>query len=496
MHRIVACLIILCMLSGMTAACADPASFVMAGYDTEDSRHVWDDNLFFRRMAERTGVDFTFQEVTDAEEWKRTKAGYKASGELPDILFKAELTNEETKSLYEQGVLIDLKPYLAEYAPHLQALLDAHPEWVRAISLPDGAIAALPQINMIPTNNVIWINSTWVNRLKMEMPSTADQFLEVLRAFKTQDPNRNGKNDEIPITFTGLWDLKFLAHAFGVIPNDYGMEVVDGKVVFDYTTDAYREFLNFLRTAYAEGLLDKYGFTSIDTSRQITDSKAAITYGVVFGPTIMNMLPSSAISEYSILVLEHDGAKKYRSLISEVLPGTFAVTSACKDPGTVLSWVDYLYTEEGCFLASSGLEGDEYEKTSDGSWYWLEDIEYVQNSVLVDSTITEGAAAPVYMSAEYQVSFDDETTRKAVLGLKELKDVSVMPYPQMFIPAEQKQKIAEIWKNLGSWCEIQMTWFVTGEAELNDETWNAFCSEAQTRGADALTEVFQTLLDN
>ena len=496
MHRIVACLIILCMLSGMTVACADPASFVMAGYDTEDSRHVWDDNLFFRRMAERTGVDFTFQEVTDAEEWKRTKAGYKASGELPDILFKAELTNEETKSLYEQGVLIDLKPYLAEYAPHLQALLDAHPEWVRAISLPDGAIAALPQINMIPTNNVIWINSTWVNRLKMEMPTTADQFLEVLRAFKTQDPNRNGKNDEIPITFTGLWDLKFLAHAFGVIPNDYGMEVVDGKVVFDYTTDAYREFLNFLRTAYAEGLLDKYGFTSIDTSRQITDSKAAITYGVVFGPTIMNMLPSSAISEYSILVLEHDGAKKYRSLISEVLPGTFAVTSACKDPGTVLSWVDYLYTEEGCFLASSGLEGDEYEKTSDGSWYWLEDIEYVQNSVLVDSTITEGAAAPVYMSAEYQVSFDDETTRKAVLGLKELKDVSVMPYPQMFIPAEQKQKIAEIRKNLGSWCEIQMTWFVTGEAELNDETWNAFCSEAQTRGADALTEVFQTLLDN
>ena len=256
MHRIVACLIILCMLSGMTAACADPASFVMAGYDTEDSRHVWDDNLFFRRMAERTGVDFTFQEVTDAEEWKRTKAGYKASGELPDILFKAELTNEETMSLYEQGVLIDLKPYLAEYAPHLQALLDAHPEWVRAISLPDGAIAALPQINMIPTNNVIWINSTWVNRLKMEMPTTADQFLEVLRAFKTQDPNRNGKSDEIPVTFTGLWDLKFLAHAFGVIPNDYGVEAVDGKVVFDYTTDAYREFLSFLHTAYAEGLLE------------------------------------------------------------------------------------------------------------------------------------------------------------------------------------------------------------------------------------------------
>ena len=495
MHRIVACLIIVCMLSGMVAAIAEPATFSMAGYDTEDSRHVWDDNLFFRRMAERTGIDFTFQEVTDAEEWKRIKAGYKAGGELPDVLFKAELSNEETLSLYEQGVLIDLRPYLSEHAPNLQALLDAHPEWVKAISLPDGAIVALPQINMIPTNNVTWINSTWLNRLKLDMPTTPEQFLDVLRAFKTQDPNRNGKSDEIPVTFTGLWDLKFLAHAFGVIPNDYGVEAVDGKVVFDYTTDAYREFLSFLHTAYAEGLLDPYGFTSIDTSRQITDSKAAITYGVVFGPTIMNMLPSSAISEYSVLVLEHNGTKKYRSLISELIPGTFAVTSACKDPGALLSWVDFLYTEEGCFLAASGLEGDEYEKTSDGYWYWLEDIDYVQNSVLVDSTITEGAAIPVYMSAEYQVMFDDETTRKAVSELKELRDVSVLPYPQLFLSGETKQKIAEIWKELGSWCEIQMTWFVTGETELNDQTWNAFCEEAGTRGADALTDVFQKLLE-
>ena len=494
MQRIIACLIVAGLLLSAATVSAENARFVMAGYDTEASGHVWDDNLFFRRMTERTGIELTFQEVTDADEWKRTKAGYKASGELPDVLFKAELTMDETMNLYQQGVLIDLKPYLAEHAPNLNALMEAHPEWKKAISLPDGAIVALPQINMIPSNNVIWINETWLNRLKMEMPTTSEELLDVLRAFKTQDPNRNGKNDEIPLTFTGLWDLKFLAHAFGMTPNDYGMEVVDGSVIFDYTTDTYREFLAFLHTMFAEGLVDPYGLTSIDSSRQITDSKATITYGVVFGPTVMNMLPSSVIGDYKVLVLANNGTKVYRSLISEITGGTFAVTSACKDPGAILSWVDYLYTEEGCFLASSGLKGNEYDKTSDGYWYWLDDIEYVKSSVLVDSTITEGAAAPVYMSEDYQVKFDDEVTRNAVLQLVELKKASRLPYPVFYIAPETKQEIAGIWAGLGSWCEIAMTWFVTGETELTDDNWNAFCQEAGNRGATALTEVFQKLL--
>ena len=495
MHRIVACLLVVCMLVSSAAAVAESTFFSMAGYDPQESGHVWDDNLFFRRMAEKTGIDFHFNEYTDEEEWTRAKAGYTAGGELPEVLFKAELTNDETLALYEKGVLVDLKPYLAEHAPNLSALLAEHPEWEKAISLPDGAIAALPQINMIPTNNAIWINATWLNRLKLDMPSTPEAFLDVLRAFKTQDPNRNGKNDEVPLTFTGLWDLKFLAHAFGLIPNDYGMEVVDGKVVFDYTTERYREFLAFLHTMYEEKLVDPYGFTSLDTTRQITDTKAAITYGVVFGPTIMSMLPTSAIADYKVLVMGEEGKRVYRSLVSEVTRGTFAVTSACKDIGKILSWVDFLYTDEGCFLATSGVEGDEYEKTSDGYWYWLDDIEYVQSSVLVDSTIAEGATAPMYMSAEYQLMFDDETTRSAVVELSELSRLAKLPYPLTFMTAETKKEIASIWEQLGSWCEIAMTGFVTGDVELNDETWSSFCAEAEQRGASRLTDVFQKQLN-
>ena len=91
------------------------------------------------------------------------------------------------------------------------------------------------------------------------------------------------------------------------------------------------------------------------------------------------------------------------------------------------------------------------------------------------------------MSVDYQIKFDDETTRKAVKQMVELSEVSRLPYPLLFIPEETKAEIAGIWAELGSWCEIAMTWFVTGETELTDENWNAFCQEADTRGASALT---------
>ncbi|MBR2289033.1 MAG: extracellular solute-binding protein [Clostridia bacterium] len=496
MRRMLCCVLTLgLLLMAFPLPSLAQEDYVMAGYDTADSKHVWDDNLFFRRMAELTGIDFTFQQYNDTDEWTKVKAGFTAGGELPDVLFKAELSEAETISLYEKGVLIDLKPYLPTYAPNLWALLQNHPEWERAITLSDGAIVALPTINELPTENAIWINKTWLGRLKLEMPSTVEELTEALRAIKTQDPNRNGRSDEVPLTFTGLWELKFLAHGFGVAPNDYGIEVVDGKVVFQYTTDAYRAFLTWLHDLYTEDLIDHDGFITLDSSRAITDSNATITFGAVYGPTPMTMLPSSVLSDYSVLLLSADGKQVYRQLMGEVTRGTFAVTSACKDPGALLSWVDYLYTTDGCFLAASGREHDEYDVTSDGKWYWLDDVTTVQDSILVDSTISEGAAMPLYMSADYQLSFDDETTSRAVAELYELHKAAKLAYPTISIPAEKKAEIAQIWSELGSWCEVAMTWFVTGDTEINDETWAAFVSEAQARGAEKMAAIFQEALD-
>ena len=44
--------------------------------------------------------------------------------------------------------------------------------------------------------------------------------------------NGNYQKDEIPLAFVGMWELRFLAHAFGIIDNDYYVAEKDGKVTY------------------------------------------------------------------------------------------------------------------------------------------------------------------------------------------------------------------------------------------------------------------------
>lgn len=90
----------------------------------------------------------------------------------------------------------------------------------------------------------------------------------------------------------GMWDLRFLGHAFGLVSNDYGVYLDDqGQVQTTLNTDENRAFLTWLHELWEEELLDHDGFTTMDTLRQITDSDAVMTYGVFFGPTPLNLVP-------------------------------------------------------------------------------------------------------------------------------------------------------------------------------------------------------------
>ena len=238
----------------------------MAGYDDETTNHVWAENLFFERMEQRTGVTLDLYQYTSSSSWAAAKADMlSGKTELPDALFKAALTTQETQAWYEAGKLIDLRPYLAEHAPNLWALLQNRPDWLAAITLPDGSIVALPYIDDLQFNNAMWINQTWLKRYNLPMPTTAEELAETLRFFRDNDMNGNGKDsDEIPLTFCSLWDLRFLLHAFGVNANDYYITMDDaGQVSQILTSDQNRAFLTWLNSLWREGLLDGSGFTGL-----------------------------------------------------------------------------------------------------------------------------------------------------------------------------------------------------------------------------------------
>ena len=494
MRRITVWVLILVMM--FSAACAESTQkapdYIMEGYDGDVTYRVWDTNLFFARMQGITGVSFQFRQYTDYDTWTNRKQEIAAGTNLPDVLFKAELSAAETRNLYQNGYIIDLSPYLEEYAPDLWKLLEEYPEWKKSISLEDGSIPALPAINTLQSNDIMWINSSWLKKLKLEMPTTAAELTETLRAFTTGDPNGNYKADEIPLTFIGMWELRFLGHAFGIVDNDYYITEKDGIVSSSLTTDENRAFLTWLHQLWEEKLLDTDGFVNTDSIRQITDEKKTIPYGLILSTTPLTVVPSAALDQYSFLEpLSWQGAQVYRDLNGDLIRGTFAITSVCKDPEKLVAWVNTLYTESGSRLAYYGLEGEEYIWNEEGFWEWAASTETVANDILPTHTISEGGTAPGLADVRFQTLYRDDKTREAVNALLVLKEKSVIPYPPVTLSAADEQRVAEIQNYLSRYAEKTMARFVTGDIELTDENWNEFCETVEEKGLQEMIGIWQ-----
>ena len=493
MRKLLAMILALVLTAGGALAEGPKApDYILEGFDGENSGVIWETNLFFTRMQEKTGISFQFRQEATADGWTNRKKEIARGENLPDVLFKAELTTEETAQMAKDGILVDLKPYLEQYAPDLWAILQANPEYLAAITLPDGKIVALPAFNRLQNNDLMWINRTWLNRLQLKTPTTADELTEVLRAFKTQDPNGQNGADEIPLAFIGMWELRFLGHAFGMIDNDYYMAVEDGKVVSHLDSEQNRAFLSWLHTLWEEKLLDQNGFSIADSLRQITDDKKAIPYGMIMGPTPLTTIPVSALGQYDILMpLKADGKQVYRDLPGDLIPGTFAITSACKEPEKLVAWVNILYTREGSSMAQYGLEGEEYSWREDGLWEWNEDLNTVANYILKTNTISGGTAAPGIELEDFQLKYSDEATRRNIEMMAEAKQYSVKPFPAVVLNEEDAAEIARIQKELGRYAEKTMACFVTGDIPLDDENWNAFCDRVHELGLDDAKAICQ-----
>lgn len=499
MRRVLSLVLALLLCGAAFTGVYAEGSFTLAGYDHEDTGREWTENLFFQRMEEKTGLHFELKQYKTEEAWQAAKDAMLAgTADLPDALFKADLSTLETIEWLQAGKIIDLKPYLAEYAPHLWALLQSNEEWMEVVTLPTGEIAALPAIDELQFNNAVWINQAWLTKAGLSMPTTADELTEVLRAFRDRDMNGNGKkNDEVPLTFSSLWDLRFLAHAFGINANDYYITMEeDGTVREILTTEENRAFLTWLHQLWEEDLLDDTGFSGLRNLNASTDEDAEIVYGVMLSSTPAELVPADALREYVVLdPLVYEGKQVYRDLTGDVIRGTFAITSACDDPAALLSWVDFLYTEEGFILAEAGQAGEEFEWNDDGTWLWETTSSSLLSTLLPEATIRSGISMPGYASIPFQQKIDDASTAHVVNQLLRLKRFDSLPYPMVYLTEAQQTRLSELIWDIGKYAEQRMVWFVTGDVPLTDETWADFCAQVNALGMAEMVSIFQTAAD-
>lgn len=471
---------------------ASGATLTMMGLDEDSSGRMWESNLFFTRMAEQTGVSFTFEQYSTASDYQKEvqKLSSRSEDKLPDVLFKAALDEQTQRRYAADGTLIDLAPLLETYAPNLFALLEANPEWRKQITLPDGKIVALPLINPMEHQVGIWINQSWLATLGVSMPTDADSLYEALMAIKNGDPNRNGNADEIPLNMTGVWELRWLLGFFGIVADDYNLSMQGGEVTFAPRMEGYREFVEYAKRLFDNGLLPETAFRDLHALAALEDKESdTLVSGAILSLTPYSQVEADKVTQYG-LILPESGT--WRDLLGEVWGGTFAITKGCEDVESALAWVDALYADNAT-LAYAGVEGVDYTMSENG-WTWILDTYRTVDTIRAESIIYTSGTMPGLVPAAFMHRADSELDRHVTANSDALQVISTRPLPARILTDEEEARVNVLQDALGTAVDVGIARFVTGEVELNDETWQAYQDELTSLGADELVEIFAQIV--
>lgn len=176
-----------------------------------------------------------------------------ASGEPYDVV--TTLGSTDFKALYsdyaKKGALVDLGPLIDKYGPNIKAALD--PEALEAAKI-DGKLYGLPTIALNNTSVSLYVRQDWLDKVGMKSPTTLDELVAVLKAFKEKDPGGNGANN-IPLTVRG--DAPFIDNLVGAFGMPNFWNDVNGKMTPRIMDPAFKDYVNFTADLFKQGLLDK-----------------------------------------------------------------------------------------------------------------------------------------------------------------------------------------------------------------------------------------------
>lgn len=497
------------------------------GSRNSDSLEDWNQYIMLKEMQETTNVNIEW-ELVESSTYAEKRAIKLGSGDLPDVV-KDGLTVTEIVRYGGEGTFLQLDEMQAKYCPNLMAAFDS--EYGKSVALkacstmPDGHRYTFPNSGLAPwigLNRIGCINTDWLKAVKKEIPTTLDEFKEVLIAFRDQDPNGNGQKDEIPLSWqgavmgtNGAWDfgLNWLADSFQCPSPQSLVNVKDGKVYFVAATEEYKNFIKWLNELHKEGLLDDTGFTQ--TGEQYTAKKTAET----------PVLGVASVWEIGDDFATNEAYNHYAYLdpltgLNGMTPtpyctpydagcGFWAVTSACKNPEVAVRLGDYFYEDPMRDLQF--IEGRMGEKTDEkeqirqvpctvcnnGEAYMVGDPPEGVNTQTFRNKCCPSSQVPFYIPTEayekYQHLHYTDLKAEKIRNLRAAENTDLEVLPTLLYTDEESEIIAETQASLITEANrIAAEWVANGKI---DEEWDSYINTLNSIGMDRMITTMQAAYD-
>ena len=145
------------------------------------------DTAFAKELEKQTGVKVDYLHPASGQASEAFSLML-ASREFPDIIeYNWSSVSGGPSGAINDEVIVDLTPYLEEYAPNLTAFLKENPEIDKAIKTADGKYYCFPLIksdkSLLMTAGPI-VRADWLNDLGIDTPVSVEEWEDMLTKFK------------------------------------------------------------------------------------------------------------------------------------------------------------------------------------------------------------------------------------------------------------------------------------------------------------------------
>ncbi|MCT4596468.1 MAG: extracellular solute-binding protein [Vallitalea sp.] len=474
-------------------------------------------NEFTKWLEEKTNIHIEWI-TADKGEYKSKLNLLIAGGDYPDIIMRSNFSIGEQVLYEEQGILTPLNDLIEKYAQNTKNIFEQYPDIKDVFTLSNGDIVALPLISDVyhtTMSQKMWVYKPWLDKLGLEVPTTTEEYYQMLKAFKEQDPNGNGIDDEIPLAGSTIKDMTlvgYLMNPFIYSPYDNKtpssrLILQDGKVVAPYYEEEWKEGLKYIHKLYSEGLIAPESFVQNKNQMiQLGENPDVAILGSVPARFPLHFAHVGGESrrwlEYTTIPpLEGPGGQRIARYQPVVGEAAFHITSKCEYPEIAMRLADLLYDEEIMMRSIFGVPGVDWDKADEGQIAVTgEQAKYKllrpKSEVPINSHWAQGSHS--CRSGEFSLSWvmnednmlDKLLYEETLNNYEDYKAPHDMIFPEIYTTKEQSEEIVDIEMALEQFVNEMTINFIIGVSDIEKE-WNGYLKELENIGIKRYLELYQ-----
>ncbi len=506
--------------------------------DTEVSLKVWSvrettiediaTNSYIEWLQNETNVKLDFEQVSFDGSLQKFNLSL-ASSTQPDIYFAAQIQdmNSTLKNSilmqYGDSVFIPLNDLIEEHGTNTKELFN-DVAWVEdGITMPDGNIYALPsysEIYHVKYSQKVWIDQTWLDNLDLEMPTTTDEYYDVLKAFKEEDANGNGDpSDEIPLAgSTDAWHgdpSDFLMNAFIYDDGDKLLMVNDDNVESIINQEAYKDGLTFINKLYDEGLLYSESYAQDSSQlKSLTAQSPNIVGGFAAGAPMGVVDAQAELYQTAVVVPPLEGPDGHQTAgfyeYGNLRDGAYMITSSCENPEAAFKLGDFMLSEISSVTLRQGVQGTDWRYAEEGETTFDDKpAEFARLTPLVTDGYQNShwGNSGVFRETNDQFigawAVDDSFDIRSLAGIEQLLIEQTWPYdgyePEQTLPPvvftdDIAPRVSELEVEIRRFAEEQRTLFITGQRDLSE--WDDYLKELDNLGLEEMVRLYNEAYQN